>query len=177
MARNVEIKARVTDLAAVRSRAIALATEPLRNIKQTDVFFVVPHGRLKVREFRDGTGELISYDRADRPGPKASDYTRVVCPDARSLSRALGRVLPERGTVVKRRELLLVGRTRVHLDKVEHLGSFVELEVVLAEGEPVEDGIREADELLDALGIPQSALVPGAYIDLLEKLRATDGAG
>jgi predicted adenylyl cyclase CyaB len=80
--------------------------------------------------------------------------------------------VPVRGRVVKRRELVIVGRTRVHLDEVEGLGAFVELEVVLGEGEPVDAGTREAHELMDRLGIPRDSLVPGAYIDLLER-RAT----
>ena len=93
-----------------------------------------------------------------------------MCPDAQQLVQALGAVLPVRGRVVKRRELLLAGRTRIHLDQVEHLGSFVELEVVLREDENAAAGEREARELLDALGIPFDALVSEAYIDLLELL-------
>ena len=55
-----------------------------------------------------------------------------------------------------------------HIDRVEDLGNFLELEVVLEEGEPEADGVREAEELLAALAIPQSALVDRAYVDLLE---------
>lgn len=173
MAKNIEIKARAPDLAAIRSKAASLAAGPSQSIEQTDLFFVVPRGRLKVRKFADGTGELISYERADQPEPKESDYTRVACPDAEALGRALGRVLPGRGTVVKRREVLLVGRTRIHLDQVEQLGTFVELEVILAEGERPEDAFREAHALLRALGIAESTLIAGAYIDLLEQQQTT----
>jgi predicted adenylyl cyclase CyaB len=74
-----------------------------------------------------------------------------------------------RGTVTKRREVFLIGRTRVHLDRVEDLGCFVELEVVLAPGEPVDEGHREVHNLLCALEVPERAPVAGAYIDLLEK--------
>jgi predicted adenylyl cyclase CyaB len=77
-------------------------------------------------------------------------------------------VLPVRGVVVKHREVFLVGRTRIHLDRVENLGSFVELEVVLADGESLEAGRDEARELLTLLAIPEGDLVPDAYIDLLE---------
>ncbi len=170
MARNIEVKARTGELAAVRARGAALPSGPAEIIDQIDTFFTVPSGRLKVRQFADGTGELIAYERPGRPGPKASTYTRVVCPDAQQLVQALGAVLPVRGRVVKRRELLLAGRTRIHLDQVEHLGSFVELEVVLREDENAAAGEREARELLDALGIPFDALVSEAYIDLLELL-------
>ena len=169
MARNIEIKARVPALDAIRVRATLLAAVPSEVLEQTDTFFVVPHGRLKVRAFSDGSGELIAYERHNQPGPKQSIYTLYACPNARTLSETLNRVLPVRGVVVKRREVLLIGRTRVHLDQVDDLGFFVELEVVLNDGEPVEHGEREAHALLEALAIPPSALVAEAYIDLLDK--------
>jgi len=168
MARNVEIKARIADLAAIRARVALLSTQPSELVNQTDTFFAVPKGRLKVRAFQDGSGELISYERANNAGPKESVYTRVACRDAWSLAQALQRVLSVRGVVAKQREVFLVGRTRVHLDRVERLGCFVELEVVLAPAEPVEDGDREARELLRLLEIPDHALLAEAYIDLLE---------
>ncbi len=93
----------------------------------------------------------------------------MACHDARTLSQALGNVLLVRGVVTKQREVFLVGRARVHLDRVENLGCFVELEAVLAPGEPAEQGHREAHDLLRALQIPERALVAEAYVDLLEK--------
>jgi adenylate cyclase class IV len=71
------------------------------------------------------------------------------------------------GRVRKRRTLFLAGRTRIHLDRVEELGDFLELEVVLDESEPAEGGVEEAHRLMDALGIDLSRLVAGAYVDLL----------
>jgi adenylate cyclase class IV len=174
MARNVEIKARVDELGAIRAKVAALASSPGEILQQTDTFFSVPEGRLKVREFPDGSGELIAYERPNQPGPKVSSYTRFACTNARDLTVTLSRVLPIRGTVVKQREMFLIGRTRVHLDRVDGLGGFVELEVVLAAGEPVENGKREAHGLLDALDIPQSALASEAYIDLLEAATTID---
>jgi predicted adenylyl cyclase CyaB len=172
VARNVEIKARVTDLAAIRAKAASLAAGPAQIIDQTDTFFVVSRGRLKVRVFADGTGELIAYERADEQGPRQSTYMRAECRDGRMLSEGLAQVLPLRGVVIKRRELYLAGRTRIHLDCVQGLGNFVELEVVLAEDEPAERGREEARRLLESLGIPESALLAHAYIDLLEQLIA-----
>ena len=95
-------------------------------------------------------------------------YTRVACEDAPLLVEILSRMLTIRGGVVKQREVFMVGRTRVHLDQVEHLGSFAELEVVLDPVEPLEQGEREARQLMDALHIPATDLVAGAYIDLLQ---------
>jgi len=71
------------------------------------------------------------------------------------------------GRVLKRRTLFIVGRTRVHLDRVSGLGDFLEIEVVLDENEPSESGVREANQLMAQLGVEQSHLIEGAYIDLL----------
>ena len=71
------------------------------------------------------------------------------------------------GRVRKHRTLFLVGRTRIHLDQVEGLGSFLELEVVLEDGEATESGIREAHILMGRLGVQSTQLIQGAYVDLL----------
>jgi adenylate cyclase class IV len=63
--------------------------------------------------------------------------------------------------------LFLVGRTRIHLDIVENLGHFLELEVVLRENEFTEAGVREAEELMQRLGVSPSQLIDRAYVDLL----------
>ena len=169
-ARNVEIKACVADPAALRARvaAVAGATEGTL-IGQHDTFFAVAHGRLKLRRFDDGSGELIFYERQDTAGPKTSVYSRSACPDAAAMETVLARALGVRGVVDKRRELFLIGRTRVHLDDVRGLGHFMELEVVLRDGELAADGEREAHDLLAKLGVPASSLVAPAYIDLLEE--------
>jgi adenylate cyclase class IV len=177
MARNVEIKARVADPDALRRRAARLAGASPEVIEQKDTFFAVVAGRLKVREFADGSGELISYHRPDDPGPKLSNYRRCACRNAAALADALTAVLPLAGVVKKQREVFLAGRTRIHLDRVDGLGAFVELEVVLAPGEPPGPGEAEARDLLAALGIPDSSLVAGAYLDLLQAGPAASTAG
>ena len=167
MARNVEIKARVEDLAAVELRARGLATEGPVELQQDDTFFACRNGRLKLRQFADGTGELIHYDRADAEGSKVSDYVIAPAADPGALREALIRACGELGRVRKRRTLYLVGPTRVHLDRVEGLGDFLELEVVLAEGEPEASGHATAASLLRALGVAESQCIRGAYLDLL----------
>ncbi|BBS15168.1 hypothetical protein WP5W18E02_02050 [Aeromonas caviae] len=67
----------------------------------------------------------------------------------------------------KQRTLFLVGRTRIHLDRVEGLGHFLELEVVLEDDEPREVGMQEAHDIMARLGIEHSRLIEGAYLDLL----------
>jgi predicted adenylyl cyclase CyaB len=136
-------------------------------IAQDDTFFACPNGRLKLRAFADGTGELIFYRRADQAGPKTSFYVRTPTADPEGLRDALTLAHGQAGRVRKQRTLYIAGRTRIHLDVVEGLGHFLELEVVLAEGDQPEDGEREAEALMRALGIAPSQLVETAYVDLL----------
>lgn len=169
MPRNVEIKARVRDLGTVRRRAEALADAPAVVLEQEDTFFTTPEGRLKLRVFPDGEGELIAYRRPDVTGPKTSEYFIYRTPRSRELAAVLEKALGMRGVVRKRRLLYLVGPTRIHLDDVEGLGVFLELEVVLAEGQAEAEGEAIARRLLADLGLRDEDRVAEAYIDLLER--------
>src|SRR5713101_6441952 len=144
MASNVEIKARVTDAATMRPRLESLGTSAPEELVQVDTFYNVPTGRLKLREFANGTGELIYYERPDAVGPNVSSYFRAPSSDPASLRDVLARSLGVRATVRKRRDVFLIGQTRIHLDEVEGLGSFIEFEVVLCDGQSVADGERVA---------------------------------
>jgi adenylate cyclase class IV len=167
VARNVEIKARIASVDAVRPRARRLADGEPEVIAQDDTFFRVPHGRLKLREFADRSAELIQYERPDTAGARLSDYERVAVPDAAALRALLQRALGVIGRVRKQRLLLLAGQTRIHLDRVDQLGDFIELEVVLREEQSVADGVAIADALMQELGLARAERIAGAYLDLL----------
>ncbi len=171
MARNVEIKARIDSVDALLAKAQSLADAPPQTIAQDDTFFFCPHGRLKLREFGDGRGELIHYQRADSTAAKLSDYIRAPIDDPAPLREALTRGLGLLGRVRKTRCLLLAGQTRIHLDRVEGLGDFVELEVVLREDQTEQDGTAIADALLARLGVATTQRLAGAYLDLLGRPR------
>jgi predicted adenylyl cyclase CyaB len=170
MPRNVEIKARVRDMGVLRTAALALATETPVVLEQHDVFYRTECGRLKLRRFPAGPAELIRYQRPDAAGPKTSDYDIFRTDDGGALHRLLAAALGIRGEIHKTRTLVMAGRTRIHLDEVHGLGDYMELEVVLAEGEGDAAGEHEARELLKKLGIGSDDLVTGAYVDLLEEL-------
>lgn len=166
MARNIEIKALARDFAAQAAAAAQLADGPPVCLEQTDTFFHVPRGRLKLREFGDGSGELIQYEREDASGPKASSYRRVPAPDPGALKQTLAAGLGIRTVIRKTRTVLLAGSARIHLDEVVGLGRFLEIEVVLGPEESAEDGAATAEKLMTALGIVASDRVVGAYADL-----------
>lgn len=166
MARNIEIKARIASVRALAERVQAIATDGPHRIFQDDTFFRCDRGRLKLRAFDETSGQLIFYRRADAQGPKESFYVLSETGSPESLREALSLAYGVVGRVRKQRLLYLVGRTRVHLDTVEGLGEFLELEVVLREGESGEAGVQEAHALIGRLGICTSQLVQGAYVDL-----------
>lgn len=171
MARNVEIKARIDHVDAVGAKAALLAHQGPESIFQDDTFFRCPNGRLKLRAFSEAAGELIFYRRSDQSGPKESFYVRSPTTDPASLREALALAYGETGRVVKHRTLYLVGPTRVHLDIVEGLGHFLELEVVLADDETVEQGVAVAHGLMAQLGVRAEQLIADAYVDLLAAQR------
>jgi adenylate cyclase class IV len=175
MARNIEVKARIGSVEALLTRARALADGDGERIEQDDTFFICAHGRLKLRDFGDGRGELIHYERADTTGPKLSDYVRAPTSDPAVLREALSRAHGVIGRVRKTRWLLLVGPTRIHIDRVHGLGDFMELEVVLREDQGADEGEAIAEALLARLGIDASQRLAGAYLDLLSSASSTAG--
>jgi predicted adenylyl cyclase CyaB len=164
---NIEIKARIDNPASIAATAAKMAAGPPTLILQDDTFFACAAGRLKLRDFLDGTGELIFYRRANERGPKQSFYVRSPTASPETLRESLSLAYGQRGRVRKRRTLFLIGRTRLHLDEVSGLGTFLELEVVLQDEESFDQGAREANELMKTLAIGAEQLVDCAYIDLL----------
>lgn len=171
MARNIEIKARIESVEALTPKVAAIADKGPIEITQDDTFFRCETGRLKLRAFSKKEGELIFYRRANQQGPKESFYLRSPTSAPETLRESLSLAYGQAGRVQKHRTLFLVGRTRVHLDKVEGLGHFLELEVVLEEGEPSEVGSQEAHELMAKLGVEPAQLIEGAYVDLIAQRR------
>ena len=167
MATNIEIKARVRDFQLLQEKAESLSDAPAELIQQEDTFFHTPRGRLKLRQLGPNEGQLIYYERQDSAGPKRSDYYISLTAEPEKLKYVLAASLDIRGVVRKQRWLYWIEHTRIHLDQVEGLGTFMELEVMLQPGQEPEEGALIAAEIMDILGIEQSELIEGAYIDLL----------
>lgn len=170
MPSNIEIKARVNDRRGLEKIARRMA-DSQEMLLQEDTFFQTGKGRLKLREIEGRDGELIFYERPDLEGPKQSNYLITRTTDVRGLLTVLSSAYGIAGVVRKQRQVYHVGQTRVHLDLVEGLGDFMELEVVLREGQSPEEGRTIAEHLMKELGIDERDLVDRAYIDLLEELR------
>ncbi len=169
MASNIEVKAHVDDFEALKARAASLSDRPLEIISQEDTFFNTEQGRLKLRVLAPDLGVLIYYERPDRDGPKRSNYHLAETRDPESLKETLTWALGVRGVVRKTRYLFMAGQTRIHLDDVEGLGHFMELEVVMHEGQSDAEGQAIAEDLMRRLGVRKDAWLKGAYMDLIER--------
>ncbi|RBP47107.1 class IV adenylate cyclase [Arenicella xantha] len=167
MANNIEIKARAAAFDTQReiARGISNASSVFT---QQDTFFNVPEGRLKLRELRDADAQLIFYQRINQSGPTLSDYHISELPDATGMKSVLSKAYGVRQIVSKQRELFMVGRTRIHFDTVNDLGQFIELEVVLNDGDSIPEANAEAKRLMNQLAIQPEHLVDVAYVDLLD---------
>lgn len=165
--RNVELKARDDDPARSLAICLELGAENHGELWQRDTYFAVPRGGLKLREQRPGTPHLIQFQRADQAQERESRYRIVEVGDAGTLAAALGAALGVRGAVEKHRRLLLWHDVRIHLDTVERLGTFVELEAVAPPQSDLTTEHARVATLREALAIGDDRLVPIGYAALL----------
>jgi predicted adenylyl cyclase CyaB len=177
MARNVEIKAVMRDRPRVEAWAKNRSDAGPETIVQEDVFFRCQGARLKLRILGPACGELIRYERADAARVRMSRYEIARTEDPQALCEILEKTVGAVGVVRKTRLLYLVGQTRVHLDRVEGLGDYLELEVVLRPEQSEEDGKQIAEGLLGELGIGNGDLQAEAYVDMLARRGAAGGSG
>ena len=168
MSKNIEIKAYVDDFKTVLDKALEITTQKPTAIYQDDTFFNCPNGRLKLRTFSRNKGELIFYQRPGNLGPSESFYIITKTETPEKLHECLTCAYGSCGRVRKKRLLLMTGRTRIHLDDVEGLGKFIELEVVLKDKEQSDAGTKEAKTLMEKLGIKNADLIQDAYVDMIK---------
>ena len=166
--RNIELKCRCADLDEVRRRAKELGATDAGALQQHDVFFDAPLGRLKLRDFGDGRAELISYRRPDLREARGSDFFVYPVAEPAALRATLAHALPTGGTVRKRRHLFLYRRTRIHLDDVDGLGQFVELETVMS-GQSESEAHAELRHVAAALSLKPEDAIPQPYVELMPR--------
>jgi adenylate cyclase class IV len=161
--RNIELKATDPDPSASLEVCRTLGAEDHGTIAQRDTYFEVARGGLKLREEQPGRPHLIQFERASEPQQRESRYRIIEVSDGASLCAALATAIGIRGVVVKRRHLLLWQTVRIHLDEVERLGTFIELEAVAPADSDLTDERRLIAELREALGITDERLVALGY--------------
>jgi homotetrameric cytidine deaminase len=166
--RNVEIKAHDADPAATLERALALGASDEGVLSQRDTYFAGARGRLKLREQEGGSeagARLIAYSRPDEDAARTSAYRLAEVGDPDALREALDAALGTLVVVDKRRHLLLYENVRIHLDEVQGLGSFVELEGVAQADSDLSSEHELVARLREELALGGAVAV--SYSDLL----------
>lgn len=177
-ARNLEIKVGCGDeaLADIRQRLARAGVEVSQRLQQVDTYFRVPTGRLKLREIEDvdvndptsARAELIAYVRPDQAASRWSTYYVTVIPPAEvgNLIASLDATVGTLVRVAKRRDIAIWEATRIHLDTVDGLGGFVELETVIGD-QSDEGATAEHERIVTALGLERWPPISSSYSDLL----------
>lgn len=178
---NLEFKARLRNLAHIQAVLAQYRIALAATLRQTDAYFQAQNGRLKLREIDGNTAQLIFYRRPDQAEVKRSDYLIAPVTSAAALREVLDAACGARTVVKKTRELYLLPRQfgayagqaasdliRLHVDAVEGLGHFLEIEVIVREDEHQQIAEQEAKFWLQELGIAPEDVLAKSYADLLE---------
>jgi predicted adenylyl cyclase CyaB len=170
--RNLEAKFKLRNLEAARREAEDLGYVFKTSFRQSDSFFRVQRGRLKLRE-ENGDAALIYYAREDGGGLQLSRYEvfPLAEPQVEPMRQMLSEALGVLGTVKKERMLLELDNLRLHLDRVDGLGDFGEVEAVLAEGEDPASSRRAIDEILAALQVRRTNLISVSYLEMIRPVK------
>jgi predicted adenylyl cyclase CyaB len=161
---NVEIKARCAHPEQVRSVLVQRKARFAGRDHQVDTYFHVEQGRLKLRE-GNIENALIHYRRPNESGPKTSDV--LLYPSSPGLKEILVAALGVLVAVEKQREIYYLENVKIHLDQVEGLGSFVEIEAAGDENAERRALLGQCRELMTAFGVREEDLVAESYSDLL----------
>lgn len=163
--KNLEIKAKYKNHAKLRKLLEKIGTRFIEKKRQIDTYFIVPHGRLKLREKNSGISDLIYYKRGEKTLKRWSNYYLYHSSSPKELKKILSRVFLVSIIVDKQRTIYRYKNARVHIDKVKKMGNFMEIEVEVKKGENQAKNLME--ELLNHLRIPQRNFIRQSYSDLL----------
>jgi predicted adenylyl cyclase CyaB len=169
---NIEIKASTGRQQFIREYLLKAGADCKGTDVQTDTYFVVPSGRLKLRQ---GAIEnnLIWYERPNQAGATQSDFLLTPVANGEELKSILQKALGIKVTVIKKREIYYIGNVKFHIDELEGLGHFVEIEAGNKTADvPVEKLQEQCRFYMKEFGIKDEDLLAGSYSDmLLEKVK------
>jgi len=164
---NVEIKARTIQPEFARTYLRNSKAEFRGMDLQTDTYFNVSRGRLKLRE-GNIENNLIYYERQNVAGAKESNFQLVGVPDAEGLKDVLTRSLGVKIVVKKKREIYFIRNVKFHIDEVEGLGNFLEIEASDLYVNISKEKLQEQCAFyLTELRIREEDHIPFSYSDML----------
>jgi adenylate cyclase class 2 len=166
----VELKAHVDDHDFLRKKLSALGAKHAGSFQQTDSYFKVPEGRLKLREVKDdSTAELIYYERENIAGPKSDEAFILRVQEPEELKKTLKKMLTPLVVVEKVREIYRYKGTQIHLDTVKKLGKFIEFERQISDDpKRIKKDRLNLEKLMKKLKIDPNNLESLSYSDLIQ---------
>jgi adenylate cyclase, class 2 len=169
---NIEFKARCNDLSTAEHILLQQQPRFIGEDHQTDTYFNVPKGRLKLRE-GNIENALIQYERGDTAGSKSSEILLYRHRPDKSLKETLVKALGVKAVVDKKRKIYFIGNVKFHFDMVKDLGTFVEVEAIDEDGSFGKEKLQaQCDSYIALLKIAPEDFVAVSYSDLiLEKLK------
>ena len=166
---NIEIKAKSNNQDKIREILKSKKAEFKGVDHQIDTYFKVNSGRLKLREGKI-ENHLIHYQRENKEGPKQSMVTLFKSEPKSSLKEILTKALGILVVVDKKREIYFIDNVKFHIDIVENLGTFVEIEAIDNDENIGKDKLLEQCQFfLNLLEISQEDLISVSYSDLLSQ--------
>jgi adenylate cyclase, class 2 len=168
---NFEIKAKCTNISLARNILISHNAEFKGIDYQKDTYLNVSKGRLKIRE---GLVEncIVYYERPDDLKPKKCSYDILQFSpgdiEIESLKKILVSALGIKITVEKKREIYFIGNIKFHLDTIEGIGDFLEIEAI-GENDTEEKILSEqCGRYLEELGVKDEDLIGVSYSDMIK---------
>lgn len=166
----IELKAKVDDLGIIREKLTKLGAENIGTFRQTDFYFDAPKGRLKLREVKGkDKATLVYYERKDVAEPKRSNVFILEIQEPTAFKTLLNKILKNKATVDKIREIYRYQGTQIHLDTVKELGTFIEFEKEThTDPQAISRSKQALEKLMEKLGINSKELEKLSYGDLIQ---------
>lgn len=174
MSQNLELKAKLADISRTDELARENFGQEVSSFHQRDTYFRVQLGRLKLRESPELGDELIFYSRPDEAQAKLCNYWRQPTMDAEAMKQRLAETCGIEVVVDKQRTLIWYENVRIHLDRVNQLGGFLELEAIISEDDSETDSAERIAHILTQLEMENHELIDRGYRELLLAAQQTE---
>ncbi len=165
---NVEFKCELRDLVVAQSQCKQMNAHAIGSIQQVDTYYKMPDGRLKCRIIDDEAEEWIFYNRPDRLTPKISQFLILSKQQAQARWGTIN--LKKWVTVSKKRDVFLIENTRIHLDDVDNLGTFIEFEALVSPRYNVRVCHELIAEYRQLFAPILGEVIASSYCDMIDRL-------
>ncbi len=163
MPTNLELKIKIDNRSEVLERVKLIDAHYIGELKQVDIYYKINNGLLKLR-LENGSQTMIKYIRNETQDDRWSDY-QLISLEKNDAKEYFKDILEVETIVEKQRLLYLFDNTRIHIDSVKDLGSFLELETIVVKGK--KDAAQRFEEIIGLLSLSKKDEIRKSYRDLM----------